>query len=120
METLDERTRMAYAVAAGGGALIWIAATAISGRTEAWDSSFYWTVAYPLSVCLAGGLGYWIPERPWRWAWVVMLAQAVTLAVTASSLGLLPLGLVMFAILALPGVAVAGVMARIRLLRASG
>lgn len=38
METLDERTRIAYAVAAGGGALIWIAATAISGRTEAWDS----------------------------------------------------------------------------------
>ncbi len=57
MRTIDERTNFAYAAAIVGGAVIWLAASALGGRTEAWVSPFYWTVAYPLSICLAGGLG---------------------------------------------------------------
>lgn len=105
----------AYAAALIGGALLWLITTGISGRTEAWDSSLYWMVAYPLAIGLAGGLGYWVPERPWRWGLAVMLAQAVALAMAGDDFGLLPLGLVLFAVLALPAIGMARLMARMRL-----
>lgn len=82
---------------------------------EPWDSSIYWSVAYPLSICLAGGLGYWVPEKPWRWGLAVMLAQALMLITSGSDFGLLPLGLIVFSVLAVPAVGVAAGMARFRL-----
>jgi hypothetical protein len=106
--------RQAYVVATASGAILWLATTAVSGRREAWDSSLYWTVAYPAGVAVAGTLGYLAPDRPWRWALSIMLAQALTLAVAASSFGLLPLGLIVFAVLALPLMGVAALAARVR------
>ena len=108
-------TKSAYGVAIAGGAVLWLATAGISDKTEAWDSSLYWTIAYPLAIALAGGLGYWVPEKPWRWGLAVMLVQAVILVLASSSFGLLPLGLILFAILALPAMGVATVTARIRL-----
>lgn len=107
----------AYRAALAGGALLWFATAAISGRAEAWDSSLYWTVAYPLTVGLAGWLGYRAPERPWRWGLSAMLAQAVALAVTGADFGLLPLGLILFSVLALPAVGLAWFTAGLRLRR---
>jgi hypothetical protein len=107
-------TKQAYAVAAIGGAALWLATAALSGRREAWDSSLYWSVAYPLAIAGAGALGYLAPERPWRWGATLMLVQAVTLAVTASSFGLLPLGLMLFGVLAVLPTAMATVGARMR------
>ena len=43
-------TRCAYAIATAGGACLWLAAAIMSGRTEAWDATSYWTVAYPLTI----------------------------------------------------------------------
>ena len=74
----------------------------LSGRREAWDSALYWTVAYPMAVALGGAVGYLATDRPWRWGLTIMIAQAVTLAVTTLSFGLLPLGLVLFSVLAVP------------------
>lgn len=111
---MDDSSKQAYLMAVAGGAALWLAAAVISGSREAWDSSLYWIVAYPLSIGLAAVLGYRFPERAWRWGLAVMLAQAVTLAVTAASFGLLPLGLVLFAVLAMPAVALAGLAAKIR------
>jgi hypothetical protein len=105
---------LAYLVAIGGGAVLWLATAQISGRREAWDSSLYWTIAYPLAVCLAGALGYWVPERPWRWGLAVMLFQAVVLAFSGSGFGLLPLGLILFGVLALPAIGLAQLAARFR------
>jgi peptidoglycan/LPS O-acetylase OafA/YrhL len=104
-----------YAVALVGGAVLWLAAAVVGGEREAWDSGVYWTVAYPLSICLAGGLGYRFPERPWRWGLAVMLAQAVVLVVTTAGYSLLPLGLILFSVLALPAVVLARFMAGRRL-----
>jgi hypothetical protein len=70
-----------------------------------------------LSIALAGGIGYWAPEKPWRWGLAVMLAQAVALAMSSAGFGLLPLGLILFSILALPAVGLAKLMAKIRLRR---
>jgi hypothetical protein len=113
----DTQSRVAYSVAIAGGALLWLLTMALSGRTEAWDSTLYWSLAYPLAIVLAGVLGYRVPEKPWRWGLAVMLVQAVVLALTASGFGLLPLGLIMFAILALPPIGSAALAARIRMRR---
>lgn len=92
----------AYVVAAVGGTVLWLATAAVSGRSEAWDAPLYWTAAYPLAVVLAALLGALSPLRAWRWGLTIMLVQALTLAVTAADFGLLPMGLVVFALLALP------------------
>jgi len=112
---MKQRAAWAWTAAIVGGAILWLAAAGISGKREAWDSSIYWAVAYPLGIVLAGGLGYWVPEKPWRWGLAVMLAQAVALSAAGSDFGLLPLGLMMFSILALPAIGVAALMARLRL-----
>ena len=114
---MDSATKNAYGIAIVGGALLWIVTAIISGRSEAWDSSLYWMLAYPLSICLAGILGYRFPKKAWRWGLAVMFAQAVVLAIASSSLGLLPLGLMMFAVLALPAIGLALMMAKVRLRR---
>lgn len=114
-QVMNDNTTWAYAAAIAGGALLWFATTGISGKTEAWDSSLYWTVAYPLAIGLAGGLAYWAPEKPWRWGLAVMLAQAVALVIVGADFSLLPLGLILFSVLALPAVGLAQLLARIRL-----
>lgn len=106
--------RMAYSVAIAGGVVLWLATAAISGSREAWDSTLYWSVTYPLSIGLAGVLGYFYTERPWRWGLAVMFAQALALLLAAGGFSLLPLGLVAFVILSLPAIALARVAAAIR------
>lgn len=104
-----------YYFALGGGALLWLGTALVSGRSEAWDSPLYWSVAYPLCLLLAGVLAYFEPVRPWRWALAVMLVQPFVMLLTSgSSLSLLPLGLFLFAILALPPIAVAQAVAKRR------
>lgn len=112
--------RSAYVAAAVSGIALWTAATVVSGRTEAWDSALYWVAAYPAGIVVSFALGYLAPERPWRWAMTLMWCQAATLAVLASSFGLLPLGLILFGVLGLPpvGAAALGGVLRRRLARA--
>jgi hypothetical protein len=105
-----------YLIAIFGGASLWLLTSLISGRAEAWDAPMYWTVAYPLAILLAGVLGYRAPRRAWRWGLTVMLVQAPVLMLTSGgSMGLLPLGLALFAILALPAIAAATFGAKMRM-----
>jgi hypothetical protein len=108
--------KQAYCIAAAGGAILWVATTVVSGRSEAWDSPLYWSAAYPLGIAIAGVLGYAATARPWRWGLALMLAQALTLAIMTFSFGLLPLGLILFGVLAAPpaGAAVAAAYLRLR------
>lgn len=112
---MKHQTTWPWTVAIVGGAILWLAVAGVSGRREAWDSSIYWTIAYPLTIGLAGGLGYWAPEKPWRWGLAVMWAQALMLIISASDFGLLPLGLIVFSILAVPTIGAASFMAGFRL-----
>ncbi|HEX7381937.1 MAG TPA: hypothetical protein VF265_07250, partial [Nevskiaceae bacterium] len=111
---MTQRTLKAWISGIGGGAILWALTVAVSGQREAWDSSLYWSVAYPLAICLAGGRGHWLPTRPWRWGIAVMLPQATILVLSAASFSLLPLGLIAFSVLALPAIAAAVFMARRR------
>jgi peptidoglycan/LPS O-acetylase OafA/YrhL len=100
--------RQAYGIAIIGGISLWLLTSLISGQAEAWDAPMYWSVTYPVAILLAGVLGYRAPRRAWRWGLVVMLVQAPVLLLTSGgSMNLLPLGLALFAVLALPAIAVA-------------
>jgi hypothetical protein len=104
-----------YLIALLGGASLWLLTALISGRGEAWDAPMYWTVTYPLAILLAAVLGYRAPRRAWRWGLAVMLVQAPVLLLTSGgSMSLLPLGLALFAILALPAIAAAEFAAAMR------
>ena len=109
-----QRSTIAYAIAIIGGMTLWFAATSLGGRREAWDSSIYWTLAYPISILIAGGLGYLAPDRPWRWGLTVMLAQALALAYIKSDFSLLPLGMILFSVLALPPIGIAHLTGKLR------
>jgi hypothetical protein len=98
------------------GASLWLVTAAVSGRREAWDSPLYWSVAYPLCLFVAAFFAYLAPEKPARWAFAVMLVQPIAMTLgSGGDFGLLPLGLILFAILALPAFAAAKVAASMRL-----
>lgn len=100
-------TKVAFAIAFAASTILWIATSITSKRVEPWDASSYWTVSYPLAIVLAGLLGYIAPARPWRWAVVIMYTQLIVMFGLGSDLSLLPLGLILLGILAVPAVVVA-------------
>lgn len=102
----------AWLIALFGSLLLWIATAAISGRAEPWDAGFYWILSYPLALVLAGVLGYHHPQRPWRWALVVIYSQMIIMLFSGGSFGLLPLGLIMLGVLSLPAIVAAKLGAR--------
>jgi hypothetical protein len=110
----EKASRLAYTIAAVAGVALWLATSALGGRSEPWDAPIYWSVAYPVALMLSAGLGYLFPQRPWRWALTVMFMQAAVMVVGGAGLGLLPLGLVVLGVLSLPAVLFAGLAARLR------
>jgi hypothetical protein len=104
-----------YAIASIAGMALWFAASAVAGRQEAWDAGIYWSLFYPLAIGACGLLGYLFPERPWRWPVALFLAQCVAMMLRSGEIGnLFPLGVFLFGVLSLPGVAVARFGARVR------
>ncbi|WP_395622197.1 hypothetical protein [Sphingomonas daechungensis] len=100
-----------------GGALLWSVASVTSGGREPWDTSEYWVVYMPIACALCAALGFAFPDRPWRWALAVMLAQMPVMWVTQGIGSLWIPGLVMLLVLALPGMLLAslgGVLRRMR------
>ncbi len=107
--------KIPYVVAAVAGMALWIGASALSGRREAWDAPIYWSAAYPAALVLCALLGWLWPRKPWRWALALFLFQFVGMAIRNGELGgLWPLGLILFAVLSLPGMLVAHVAARLK------
>lgn len=84
------------------GAVIWLFIVALDGRLEAWDSPLYAPIGLPLLALAAGVLGYLFRGRPFTVAFSVSYGQALALLICVQVGSLLPLGLAMFAIFALP------------------
>ena len=99
-----------YILSALSGLGLWALTAAATGKYEPWDASSYWTVSYPLAIIGSAIVGFFFPQKPWRWAVSLMLMQLVVMIATGSDLSLLPLGLVMLAVLSVPP-ALAGVLA---------
>lgn len=97
----------AFAVTAAVGAVGWLMLSAISGRTEAWDSGLYFTTLLPITALVVAIVSHRAPERAWRWAFVPFMAQAAVSFIQNPSASLLPLGLLLFGffgVLCLPAV----------------
>ena len=96
------------------GTALWTATAIAGGGGEPWDSELYWSASYPCALALAAAIGFLFPDRPWRWAAVLIFSQLVVIAASAPGLGLLPLGLILLGLLSLPAIALAAVAGRIR------
>ena len=106
---------VAYFAAAIGGGTLWVLTSLLTENREAWDSPLYWSLTYPLCILASGFLGYLVPRSAWRWGLTIMFVQAlVMLLLCGGSFGVLPLGLVLFGILALPCMAAATMTAAVR------
>lgn len=97
MPKLAERS--AFAIAAVAGAVGWLAIGASSGRREAWDSELYFGLFLPGIAILVAWLAFLSPRGAWRWAFVPFGAQALIAFVRDPTGGLLPFGLIVFAVL---------------------
>jgi hypothetical protein len=104
-----------YTIAIAAGVLLWFAGAAVAGKREAWDSGLYWSLFYPIAIGASALLGYLFPDRPWRWAIALFLAQFAAMVLRSGEIGnLAPLGLAMFGILSLPGVFAAFIASRMK------
>jgi hypothetical protein len=100
-----QRSIVPLTIAAVAGMVLWISASFISGKKEAWDASVYWTVAYPAAIVLSGLLGLLYPKWAWRWPLALFVFQFVGMVVRSGELGSLwPLGLLLFIVLSVPGI----------------
>lgn len=109
----NRSTLRSVSIAAVIGFILWLVTSLLGGRREAWDVSSYWTVAYPLALLACALLGYWYPDRPWRWPLALFAGQFIAMCVRNGEIGnLWPLGMAFFAVLALPGIVVAKVASR--------
>jgi hypothetical protein len=103
-----------YAIALAVGAAVWVVVSLSTGRSEAWDSAAYFSLGVP-SVCVASALlGVVQPFRSWRWGVTPLIGQLAALLVTQGVGNLLPLGVIVFAVLAVPSVLTARAGAFIR------
>lgn len=102
-------TLLPTALAIVTGIASWEIVRQLGSRREAWDDPLFWQIGFPLLIVVAFVLGAVWRERPWRWGALMVAAQAVwSLGLAFLQDGvpnLLPLGLVMFALLALPCIA---------------
>ena len=102
-------TLLPSVIAAGAGIASWEIVRQLGARREAWDDPLYWQIGFPLLIVAAFALGAVWRERPWRWGALMIATQAVwSLGFAFLQDGipnLLPLGLMLFALLALPCIA---------------
>jgi hypothetical protein len=105
---------LAHALSGMAGLTLWAVTAFLTGKREPWDADIYWTVSYPLAVIGSAVLGFLFPERPWRWAAMLMLMQFVVMIAMGSGLGLWPLSLIVLAVLTAPAAVASVLAARLR------
>jgi hypothetical protein len=104
----------AYAISVLTGMVLWFAAMTSSRTREPWDDPAYWSLAYPAAIVACGLLGFFFSNRPWRWPLALFCGQFLAMILRAGALGnLWPLGLLLFLVLSVPGIAIAKLGARL-------
>ena len=91
-----------YAAAALSGFFVCLAITIATGKSEAWDSGYYFTVGIPVMCALIFVISYIFPRRTWRWTLAMAVGQSVALALGGGSLTLWPIAIFGMAILSVP------------------
>jgi hypothetical protein len=91
-----------HLAAVGCGAAIWILIALASGRKEAWDSGWYFSVGIPAVCLISLALALFEPNRSWRWGVLPMVGQLVWMLLSQGPGNLLPLGVIVFGGLSVP------------------
>jgi len=104
----------AFSIAAALGLALWAATSWVGTRPEPWDNPVYWSASYPLALLGSLALGVLFPDRPWRWAAVLIFAQLPVLLIAGSGFTLLPLGIAVLGVLTVPAAGLATIGARAR------
>lgn len=97
--------RVALGTAAALGALVWIAISVWSLEVEAFDAEAYFTIGLPVIAIGCAVLGFLVPVRAWRYGVVAMGTHGLALVLIAASgteLSMLPVGLAILALIAIP------------------
>jgi hypothetical protein len=94
---------VAYNIAVACGVALWVSISRISGLPEAWDSGLYYVYGIPITMVVSFALGYSCSRNPWRWPLTIMVSQALVAIIQNPMANLLPLGLIAFGVLAVPG-----------------
>lgn len=70
------------------------------------DNIYYWKIGYPILILVSGIAGYRAPLRPWRWS-IYIIAIQFFLGMTTAKGGfnLLPIGILVYLLIALPCIA---------------
>jgi hypothetical protein len=85
------------------GAATWFGMRMITGEQDPQSHLNYWIVGYPILVFASLLIGFQFNTRPWRWGALIIAVQLVLGISTAKGgLNLLPLGVLLHVLLALP------------------
>ncbi|TCP83619.1 hypothetical protein C8J42_1181 [Sphingomonas sp. PP-CE-1A-559] len=86
--------------------LYWSFACWVTGTNEPWDADAYWRSWYPASLCLAGIAGLMFKGRGWMAGAILTFAQLPVMWMNTATGPLLPAGLMVLCLLAMPAVAI--------------
>lgn len=96
------------------GIVYWAAVSALSGGSEPWDATAFWTLVYPGALLLSAILGFVMPTRAWLWGLIVVFVQVPVVIAVAGADPLLLAGVLYAAVLSIPAALVSGVAGWIR------
>lgn len=91
-----------YVLTACVGVAVWLLPWLLLGGREAWDHWTYFIVSVPAMSIVAAYAGFRAKVRSWRWPLTLVVAQFATALVLGGFGNLLPLGIIVFVILAFP------------------
>ena len=91
-----------HIISALAGFAICLAVSLITGKKEAWDSSYYFSIGLPFMCVLIFAISYRWPEKTWRWAFSMAMGQSLAMALAGNSLSLWPLSIIAMTICSVP------------------
>jgi hypothetical protein len=94
--------RKLYGLTAAAGVAVWLLPWLLLGGREAWDHWTYFIISVPAMSALAAYAGFKAKLRSWRWPLTLLLAQLAAALSLGGFGNLLPLGIVVFVVLAVP------------------
>lgn len=102
MNRPDNNNVLPYVISFIAGLAVCLVITLMSGRKEAWDAPAYFTIGIPVMCLVIFALGYWFPQRAWRWVLCMAFGQSVAMVMGGGSASLWPLAIIAMTVVSVP------------------
>lgn len=102
MNRPDNNNVLPYVISFIAGLAVCLVITLMSGRKEAWDAPAYFTIGIPVMCLVIFALGYWFPQRAWRWVLCMAFGQSVAMVLGGGSASLWPLAIIAMTVVSVP------------------